>query len=476
MNFSYRILSPLFTIIFCLLLAQTHFFTWLGDASLDFLFAIRGPKATSQSIVIVGIDEQSLKELGPWPFPRSAHARLLENLGDARSIGFDLIFHNDDVYDTVFLEAIKRSPPVSLAIAKNYSGELLFPAKILVEHVSKGHIETLLGKDGLVRRVELRKWDLPVISAAMLTPERVNVFSKNIDDSPQIINFYGPEFTFLYVSYLDVINDKIDPAFFKDRFVMVGSQALALGDVHITPFSSKHPVPGVEVQATILNNLLEESFIINYQTGSYLLAVLSLALGFFVWPKGRELRNILYGISTIIVVMAISITFFQLNFFINPSLPIFILLLAYFIHLISQWLWLTAKLVKEIQRLDQKLDEGIEKVFTTIPAGLQRSSKLEHPGSGGGISKQLENIHSGIETLAVQNRFINHLLSEETPPLALWQKQNGELVLANSGFTKLWLYITKNTTDTPLLSDFYQILDKLAVEGQHKALRKIIGN
>ena len=245
MNFFYRILSPLFTVVFCLLLAQTQFFPWLADVSLDILFAVRGPKSTSQSIIIVGIDEQTLKGLGPWPFPRSVHARLLEKLGSARSIGFDLIFDHEDAQDTVFLEAITSSPPVSLAVATNYQGELLFPSEILSNHVRIGHIETLLGKDGVVRRVELEKWDRPVISATMLSPAGVDEVANNMNGSPTIINFYGPEFTFLSVSYIDVLQGKVDKDFFRDRLVMIGSQALALGDVHITPFSRKHPVPGV---------------------------------------------------------------------------------------------------------------------------------------------------------------------------------------------------------------------------------------
>ncbi len=72
-------------------------FVFLQDIeqrSLDFRFALRGPRHPDPRIVIVGIDEKTLQEIGSFPLPRSSYALLVRNLKQdgARVIGFDETF------------------------------------------------------------------------------------------------------------------------------------------------------------------------------------------------------------------------------------------------------------------------------------------------------------------------------------------------------------------------------------------------
>jgi adenylate cyclase len=62
---------------------------------LDLLFLLRGTRPPPSDIVIVGIDEPSFAEISrQWPWPRSVHARLIDQLKKARAkvIGFDVLF------------------------------------------------------------------------------------------------------------------------------------------------------------------------------------------------------------------------------------------------------------------------------------------------------------------------------------------------------------------------------------------------
>ena len=49
-------------------------------------------------IIIIAIDDESLNDLGRWPWPRSTHARLINklNLEAPRAIGLDIIFSEPD--------------------------------------------------------------------------------------------------------------------------------------------------------------------------------------------------------------------------------------------------------------------------------------------------------------------------------------------------------------------------------------------
>ena len=64
----------------------------------DVMFKIRGEKKASDDILIVDIDERSLKELGQWPWQRYKMAKILENLTKAEVgiIGLDIVFAEPD--------------------------------------------------------------------------------------------------------------------------------------------------------------------------------------------------------------------------------------------------------------------------------------------------------------------------------------------------------------------------------------------
>jgi len=62
------------------------------------MFKIRGYQTTSKDIVIIDIDEKSLKELGQWPWSRNKVAKVLYNLTNAGAgiIGLDIVFSEQD--------------------------------------------------------------------------------------------------------------------------------------------------------------------------------------------------------------------------------------------------------------------------------------------------------------------------------------------------------------------------------------------
>jgi len=79
-----------------LFMPQTFFS--LNDKLRDFLFAVRGELPQSDRIVIVDIDESSLKQFGQWPWSRSVVADMINRLSDANAgiIGLDIVFAEPD--------------------------------------------------------------------------------------------------------------------------------------------------------------------------------------------------------------------------------------------------------------------------------------------------------------------------------------------------------------------------------------------
>lgn len=87
----------------------------------------------------------------------------------------------------------------------------------------------------------------------------LGVTAKNFiptDDRGRLtINFRGPAKTFPYLSAVDVLQGPADPRLAK-AIVLIGTSAAGLLDLRSTPFASV--CPGVEIHATIIDNILQQ--------------------------------------------------------------------------------------------------------------------------------------------------------------------------------------------------------------------------
>ncbi len=102
MSEKYKVLLALF-ILNVLMLSSAYLFIPTHFQSLDnkvrdLYFKFRGAEEASKDIVIIDIDEKSIKELGQWPWERDKLARILSNLTNlgAGIIGIDIIFSEAD--------------------------------------------------------------------------------------------------------------------------------------------------------------------------------------------------------------------------------------------------------------------------------------------------------------------------------------------------------------------------------------------
>jgi len=79
------------------------------------------------------------------------------------------------------------------------------------------------------------------------------------EDGQLLLNYRGKGRTFKHYSAADVLAGRVPPETFKDKLVLVGVTAVAVGDVRAAPFDAVFP--GVEIHATVLDNILRQDFI-----------------------------------------------------------------------------------------------------------------------------------------------------------------------------------------------------------------------
>ncbi len=75
-----------------------------------------------------------------------------------------------------------------------------------------------------------------------------------------LVNFYGPAFTFSHLSASDVLSGKVGKMDLENKIVLIGGTAAGTHDIHTSPFGPLYP--GVEVHANIIENVLQQDFMI----------------------------------------------------------------------------------------------------------------------------------------------------------------------------------------------------------------------
>jgi adenylate cyclase len=124
-----------------------------------------------------------------------------------------------------------------------YQGQDFFPSLALqsvreYEKIPDQEIAAFIAETGL-ERIQFGKHQLH--------PSR---------DGTALINYTGPYRTYPQYSMVDVIDGAVPSDALKDKIVLVGATAMAIGDLRNTPFQSGDGYMGVEVHANIIDNLL----------------------------------------------------------------------------------------------------------------------------------------------------------------------------------------------------------------------------
>ena len=116
----------------------------LDNQITDAMFRFRGPTPVSGQVVIVDIDEKSLKKLGQWPWPRDIVAALVAAIhaNGVKVLGFDIVFAEKDRTSPALLlpklSKIMDHPLSGRELAALESSEALNNDLILGKAVSQG--------------------------------------------------------------------------------------------------------------------------------------------------------------------------------------------------------------------------------------------------------------------------------------------------------------------------------------------------
>jgi HD-GYP domain-containing protein (c-di-GMP phosphodiesterase class II) len=364
----------------------------------------------TNKVVIVDLDEESLRRYGQWPWPRYQVAELLDKIAtmEPAVIGLDMVFAEPDrtsaglllkdlgaAYhlnltidqlpgklsdnDLILAESLAKGPFVLgnkfhfNRIERSSEQCTLHPVKVFIQGMKKneetigipestgvlcnlpilsekigasGFLNFSPDQDGMLRRLPLlirHKGNLyPSLALATVLKlkEANNLLLKKNGDALQSINFKGTSVpvdshsqllikfrasnrNYDYVSAAHILDGSVSPKQLQGRIAFVGTSADGLKEFRTTPFDAIFP--GVEVQATIADNLLTGDFISipSWSNGVALLLVLVLGvlLSLLVAFSGAASGFIAMLLFTVGLWMATQQVFFRMGMFVGTAFP-----------------------------------------------------------------------------------------------------------------------------------------------------------
>jgi len=250
-------------------------------------------------------------------------------------------------------------------------------------------------------------------------------FIPTAEDGKMLINYLGPEKTFPHYSLSDIIQGNIPQGTFKDKIIMVGATAIAIYDTRSTPFSSLGEYPGLEIHATVINNIITNNFLKKPKLTTIFDALAILIIGLFTGVVVRRvgaLKGILFSSVLFILYILLSYWLFMYwGIWVTIIYPLLVLVLVYTSLTVYRYL------------TEEKERKKIKGAFTYYVSSSVVNEMLKHPEKLklGGDRKDLSVLFSdirGFTTIAegLTPEELVHLLNEYLTVMT-------DIVLKNDG-------------------------------------------
>ena len=293
----------------------------------DFYFRLRSTQPTSDTVALVLIDDAALARYGRWPWRRRDLAQLIRVIASFRpkAIGIDILLSEpeDKADDVDLATAIKNAHNVVLASKISSSlanGLWVDPLPIFSQNaVAVGHVQATIDADGVCRRVptvepsvEGPRIAFAIKLAEIGSPRVARLEAENQDRKADETVGVGERIVprYLTINYRhQLAPGQVSPPFvalsasdllqgkggaqLRDKIVLLGFGATEISDRLFTPVSNQMPMPGVEVNANIVDTMLSGNELRQLGTliqalllGSWSMLLLTIVMR---WPGPRGL-------------------------------------------------------------------------------------------------------------------------------------------------------------------------------------------
>lgn len=299
------------------------------------------PEAQSGEIVIIGIDESDLQELGPYyKWDRSIMASALDALSSDPDnlpavVAIDTLYagNTSEEADKELSESAERLGCVITAAEATFGTQRTFGATVIINDyavlnyeepyeelkavTTQGHINAMYDEDGVMRhaiwyiepdgndgkRIYSMAYE---VASAYAKKNGIALEKPPVDGRGRFyVSFTGgPTDFYDGITLTQLISGEVPSSYFKDKIVLIGPYAPGLQDAYFTPIERGGMMYGVEYQANVIQCILNS----NYKTESpdpfQIGALFILCFAFYYFCNNRRL---LFTVPALVVGEAASI-------------------------------------------------------------------------------------------------------------------------------------------------------------------------
>jgi len=367
----------------------------------DIMYSFRGERNFSSDIVLVNIDDRTLRQYGQWPWNRDKIADLMAAIGSGnpKTVLLDIIIEHDTEQDTLgFTEVMagqmswmknviipfevtpaefrnqKISNPKFLkqySVAVNNSlGVLDESAALLARKIFLPPDKICQYSSGLGFRYHVYDSDRKVrwsplvihyegyyypstallaaahqlgVDASSIMVEGGNSVKVGRSEVPTnksgelFINYNKPGESFRQISATDILSEVVDPSVFAGKMAIISITSESIGEYYSTPVSSSQS--GNVIQANVIENIIHANFItrIDATPGVDMLTLFGLGI-LFAFILPRV--SLLYRFVILMVCFFVlaNLNFVLFNFYKILAQPLYIGLELFLLLLASPFL------------------------------------------------------------------------------------------------------------------------------------------
>ncbi|MGB9823000.1 CHASE2 domain-containing protein [Thermodesulfovibrio sp.] len=360
-------------IVSFLYILKIDFLTSLDLKLKDVRFRLRRNLEPDKRVLIVAIDSKSIDRLGRWPWDRKIIAKLIENLKKAKVIALDIVFSevSSPQSDRILSDAVNKNAivgyyfrddetyinPVSyenlrqsrIKIIKTEEDVKTLPvrefsyAELNIPSIKAqgGFFNIFSDNDGVYRQINLLALyngelyphlalkavsqfkDAPIIVELAqygIKSIKIGYETVPVNESGSLtLNYYGKAGTFKTLSAVDVMDGKVQIP--EDSIIFIGATEIGIADIRSTPVD---PVmPGVEISATAVSNILKKQYLI-YNAWVTLIDILfitvpAILLSFIFTRVSRTFLSLSIFMAFSFLTYLVNLFIFK-NYFLNLSL------------------------------------------------------------------------------------------------------------------------------------------------------------